>query len=137
MKTFSTNDSIDNQAHDAKYDAQKASENELQIARLQAEQSMSAFETTMEHLAIKVDETSQTVHHVKEMVAEPKKTIVNATEQYWVNTMVPAFNRGLRNTAQVGTKIRQNPWPVLIGLAAFSAVLLFSRPAKNEAVVRS
>lgn len=114
---------------DSKIDANKISSS-IEKAEEAVQNSINRFETAMEHLAEKVEGTSQKLHHVRDVAKDSKDKLMHLKEevQATLDPIRPYVTqvRNISNKA-MGT-VRGTPRPVLlaaIGIIGFAAYKYF------------
>lgn len=109
-------------------------ESSLQKAQDATIQSIANFETALEHLADKVENTNQRVEHVGEIVQRLKNDFLHVKDsaKHAVDPLMPLVNQGKELSGRAFGRVRQNPRAFLMILAGVAGVIYamksFKRP---------
>jgi len=83
----------------------------IRKAERQVDKSLDKFEAAMDHLAQKVEGTTESLQHVVEVASLPKRKLEDLAE------FAKPYAEGAANqTRRVVRHVRENPQPVLAGM---------------------
>lgn len=114
---------------DSKIDASKIGSS-IERAEEAVQNSINRFETAMEHLAEKVEGTSQKLHHVRDVAKDSKDKLMHLKEevQATIGPFKPYMNQVKTISNRAMGSVRAAPRPLLwaaMGIVGFAAYKYF------------
>ena len=123
---------------DSKFDSNRLSSS-IEKAEEAVQNSINRFETAMEHLAEKVEGTSQKLHHVRDVAKDSKDKLMHLKEE--VRATLDPFKPYVNQVRNISTKavgtVRATPRPFLlaaVGLIGFAAYKYFKNSSTGSPI---
>lgn len=124
----------------SKFDTQKIGST-IDKAEEAVQNSINRFETAMEHLAEKVEGTSQKIHHVRDVAKDSKEKLMHLKDevQATIDPLRP-YVAQVRNVSRKALgRVRSAPRPVLwaaVGILGWAAYQYFKKSGHDPLAVK-